>query len=120
KAPGSDDALAAERLLAEVFVQTGYYLSNGYRGEKNWARALLCLSIAAETRPASPYPWYNRAAIEALAGRPERALEDLDEAFARGFVDGAALSKDDDFASLRGTEAFQQRLAKLKPAPPAS
>jgi len=118
KAPGSDDALAADRLLAGVFVQTDFYLVRGYRDEKNWARALLCLAIAAEARPASPDPWYNRASIEALSGRPERAIDALNAAVARGFDDADALSRDDDFAALRGTDAFRRLIARIKPAGP--
>ncbi|HET7451926.1 MAG TPA: hypothetical protein VFL12_04250, partial [Thermoanaerobaculia bacterium] len=56
RSPGSEDALGAERLLSEIFVQTGYYLPRGYRQEKKWARAILCASIAAEARPDSPTP----------------------------------------------------------------
>ena len=120
KEPGSDAALGAERLLAEIFVQTGFYLTRGYRDEKDWTRALLCLSIAAQARPASPGPWYDRAAIEAIAGRPDRAIESLNEAVARGFDDAAELAGDADFATLRGTEGYRRLVARLKPPPPPS
>ena len=120
RSPGSEDALAAERLLSEIFVQAVFYLPRGYRAEKNWTRASLCVSIAADARPDSPWPPYELAAIHALAGRPDRALDELDRAAALGFRDGDALRQDADFASLRDRPRFRDLLARLKPAPPAA
>jgi predicted esterase len=116
--PPSEDALAADRLLAEIFVQTGFYLPRGYRGEKNYPRAILCVSVAAEARPDSPYPRYERAALEALSGQGERAIEDLEGAVSRGYADGDELARDDDFASLRGSERFRALVDRLKASPP--
>ena len=118
--PSSDDALAADRLLAEIFVQTGFYLPRGYRGEKNYARAILCVSVAAAARPASPYPWYERAALEALSGEKTAAIESLEAAVSRGYADAGELERDDDFASLRGSERFRAIVARLKSAPAPS
>ena len=116
--PSSEDALAADRLLAEIFVQTGFYLPRGYRGQKNYARAILCVSVAAAARPESPYPWYERAALEALSGERARALENLEGAVSRGYADATELEGDGDFASLRGSEGFRALVARLKSAPP--
>jgi predicted esterase len=118
--PPSEDALAADRLLAEVFVQTAFYLPRGYRGEKNYARAILCVSVAAEARPDSPYPLYERAALEALSGLGERAMEDLEGAVSRGYADGEELARDADFASLRGSDRFRALVGRLKASPPPS
>jgi hypothetical protein len=116
--PPSEDALAADRLLAGIFVQTGFYLPRGYRGEKNYARAILCVSVAAEARPDSPYPMYERAALEALSGLGERAMEDLEGAVSRGYADGEELARDADFASLRGSDRFRALVDRLKASPP--
>jgi len=118
--PGSEDALAADRILSEIFVQTGFYLARGYRAEKNYARAILCLSIAAEARPEDPDPWYDRAALEALAGHGGRAIEDLEAAVARGYADGDALARDEDFAAVRDSAGFRAIVARLKPPTPGS
>ncbi len=120
RSPGSEDALAAERLLSEIFVQTVVYLPRGYRGEKNWPRAILCASIAAQARPDSPWPPYEKAALEALAGRPERALEALDRAAALGYRDADELEKDPDFAAIRDLPRFRELVARLRAAPPAA
>jgi predicted esterase len=116
--PPSEDGLAADRLLSEIFVQTGFYLPRGYRGEKNYARAILCVSVAAEARPESPYPRYERAALEALSGQPERALDDLEAAVSRGYGDGEELGRDEDFAALRGSARFRALVGRLKASPP--
>jgi predicted esterase len=118
--PSSEDALAADRLLAEIFVQTGFYLPRGYRGQQNYARALLCVSVAAATRPDSPYPWYERAALEALSGEKSGAIESLEAAVSRGYADAAELERDDDFASLRNSVRFRTLVARLKSAPAPS
>jgi hypothetical protein len=115
--PPSEDALAADRLLAEIFVQTAFYLPRGYRGQKNYARAVLCVSVAAAVRPESPYPWYDRAALEALSGERARAIENLEGAVTRGYGDAAELERDEDFASLRGSERFRELVARLKSVP---
>ena len=120
RAPGSEDALGAERLLAEIFVQTVFYLPRGYRQEKNWARAILCASLAAEARPDSPAPHYEIAALEALSGRPDRAFAALDRAVALGYRDAGELDRDPDFASLRGDGRYRDLLARLRTAPVAS
>jgi predicted esterase len=119
RSPGSEEALGAERLLSEIFVQTVFYLPRGYRAEKNWDRAILCASIAGEARPDSPAPRYEIAALHALAGRPDRALDELERAAALGFRDGDALEKDPDFTALRGQPRFRGLVDRLKTAPAA-
>ena len=120
RAPGSEDALGAERLLSEVFVQTVFYLPRGYREEKNWARAILCASIAADARPASPYPHYELAALHALSGHIDRAFDELDRAAALGYGDAGELEHDPDFAPLHGSPRFRDLLARMKAAPAAA
>lgn len=115
--PDSEDALAADRLLAEIFVQTGFYLPRGYRGQKNYARAILCVSVAAAARPESPYPRYERAALEALSGQGARAIDDLEAAVSRGYGDADGLARDDDFAALRGTDRFRALVDRLRSGP---
>jgi predicted esterase len=119
RSPGSEEALGAERLLSEIFVQTVFYLPRGYRAEKNWNRAILCAGIAADARPDSPLPRYELAALHALSGRPDRALEELDRAAALGYRDAEALERDPDFAALRSSERFQRLLAKLRERTPS-
>jgi tetratricopeptide (TPR) repeat protein len=114
KKPGSDDALSAERLLSEVFVQTAFYLPRGYRQEKNYERAILCVSIASEVRPESSSVWYDLAALEALAGHPDKALDDLATAVARGYTDGDELARDADFASVRDSKRFRALLEGVR------
>ena len=87
---------------------------------RSYARAILCVSVAAEARPESPYPRYERAALEALSGQPERALDDLEAAVSRGYGDGEELGRDEDFAALRGSARFPGARRPLEgvPSPP--
>jgi len=117
RAPGSEDALGAERLLSEIFVQTVFYLPRGYRSERNWSRAIFCASIAADVRPESPYPRYELAALQALAGRPDRALDELEKAVALGFRDAQEIGSDRDFDSLRASSRFTGLVARIRAAP---
>jgi len=60
------------------------------------------------------------AAVEALSGHGSRAIEDLEQAAARGFSDAEDLDRDPDFASLRGTERYRVLLDRLRAARPAA
>lgn len=121
KDPGSEDSLSAERLLSEIYVQTSFYLARGYRDEKNYTRALLCLSVASEIRPKSPGAWYEMAALESIAGHPSKAIDALEAAATRGFADAEGLEHDADFDSLRGQDRYRALLARLRsPTPPPS
>lgn len=56
---------------------------------------------------------YNLACALALQGKTRAALEALDRAVAAGFLDAEHLSQDPDLASLRGTEGFNARIARM-------
>lgn len=116
--PGSEDSLAAERLLAEISAQAGFYLAEGFRTRGNFSRAILCLSVAAEAKPDRASTWYNLAALHALAGRPNKALENLRTAIEKGFRDADSLSKDSDFSSMSAGPEFRKIVEELKAAPP--
>ncbi|HET9253119.1 MAG TPA: hypothetical protein VFP58_13480 [Candidatus Eisenbacteria bacterium] len=56
--------------------------------------------------------YYNAACSRALAGERERAIEDLERAFATGFMqDRAAVLRDPDLATIRDDPRFQKLLA---------
>ena len=85
------------------------------RERKRYDREVFVLSIAAEIIPRTPTVWYNRAAAYARKGDRKRALADLRQAVDKGWKDGAALQKDDDFAALRQDPEYQRLLATLEP-----
>jgi len=112
--PVSEESLATSRLLGEISVQTSFSLAEGYRKEKDRSREILCLSIAAEARPESPYSWYNRAAAYAAGGEREKALDDLSTAVSRGFAQADALESDPDFETLRSDRRYRELLAAIR------
>jgi len=57
---------------------------------------------------------YNLACALALHGKSQEALTALDHAIDLGFLDTEHLGVDSDFASLRDSEAFKMRLARMK------
>ena len=57
---------------------------------------------------------YNLACALALRGKPQEALAALDRAIDSGFLDTEHVVLDPDLASLRDSEGFKQRLARMK------
>lgn len=56
--------------------------------------------------------FYNAACSRALAGERDRAIEDLEKAFATGFIqDRSAVLQDPDLASVRDDSRFQRLVA---------
>jgi tetratricopeptide (TPR) repeat protein len=66
--------------------------------------------------PDHPIVHYNLGCSLALLGRREAALEAIEEAVARGFDDLGVMLNDEDLASLRDEERFQQLAASLEQA----
>lgn len=56
---------------------------------------------------------YNLSCALALQGKTQEALAALDQSIAAGFLDTEHVTQDPDLASLRDTDAFKQRLAKM-------
>ncbi|HEY2796630.1 MAG TPA: hypothetical protein VGK26_01960 [Thermoanaerobaculia bacterium] len=110
-----DERLSAQRLLANLRVQTAFYLPRRLLEAGDWARAVLMLSVAAEIDPDAPSVYYDRAAAHARGGESGPALADLQRAVDRGFRRFDALEADPDFARLRETTAFREWLTAAKP-----
>lgn len=56
---------------------------------------------------------YNLACIEALSGRPQEAVAELERAFAVGFTDVAWMDEDGDLSSLRERDDFRELRARM-------
>ena len=57
---------------------------------------------------------YNLACALALQGKREEALDALDQAITLGFLDFEHVAQDPDFAALHGTEAFDERITRMR------
>jgi tetratricopeptide (TPR) repeat protein len=115
-----DERLSAQRILANLRVQTSYYLPNHYLDTGDFGRALLMLSVAEAIDPNSPRVSYNRAAAHARAGQSAAALADLQRAVDEGFRAFDALETDPDFSRLRESDAYRKWIAQARQGKDAS
>lgn len=114
--PIVETALAARRLLAELDVQTGFYLPMQAMEEREDNRAGYYLDIAREINAADPHAWYLRARLLAKASRPDAALSALATGVDRGFRTLDALQRDRAFDPLRGRDEFRRLVERVRSA----
>jgi predicted esterase len=109
-----EGTLAARRVLAELQVQTGFYLPMQAiaRGQDDRARYYLYLAEA--IAPAEPYPWFLRARIAARGGAIPEAIASLRTAVERGFRSLDPLEHDAAFESLRERKDFQELVDRVR------
>jgi predicted esterase len=105
--PSPEERLSAERILANLRAQTGFYLPQQMLEKRELARARMLYSVAGEIDPDNPNVDYNLAAAAARFGDASQACKDLDRAVARGFRRFELLEKDSDFDPIRATPAFR-------------
>jgi tetratricopeptide (TPR) repeat protein len=118
-ADAPEDRLSAERILSNLRVQTSYYLPEQFLDDKDYSRARLVLSVAAEIDPEDPIAYYNLASAHARSGEMARALKDLQRSVDKGFRRFDLLDTDPDFDSLRTEPAFRKWLAAARARVPA-
>ena len=115
-----EERLSAERLLANLRVETGFYLPEEMLARGDAAHARLMLGVAVEIDPDEPRVYYNLASAEARTGQTRRALRELDRAVAKGFRRFDRLDEDPDFARLRDDPEFRAWLAAARARFPAA
>ncbi len=106
-----EERLSAERLLANLRVQTSFYLPEELLAKKDWAHARLALAVAAEIDPDDPRVYYNLASADARSGQGKRARRELERAVEKGFRRFELLDEDPDFAALRTDPDFRKWVA---------
>jgi predicted esterase len=112
RAASSDESerLSAERILANLRAQTGFYLPERFLERGDLARARLVLGVAAAINPGNPVGDYNLACASARSGDVPLALKDLDRAVQKGFHDFQMIDTDPDFEKIRADPRFQKWL----------
>ncbi|HXU31440.1 MAG TPA: tetratricopeptide repeat protein [Thermoanaerobaculia bacterium] len=115
KAAGTDraESLSAERLLAQVGVQTGFYLPRALIEKKDWARAALFLDVATTIEPKDAEAWYMLAQARAQGGNHKRAIEALAQVVSLGFADRAAIEGDPLLAPLRNDPGYRAAIEAI-------
>ena len=108
-ASGRDQAMAldAKRILAELDVQTGFYLPQESMQEQDDARAGFYLDLAKAINPEDPFAWFLRARVSARADQATETMENLARAVKLGFRTLDALETDHVFDSLRTRADFR-------------
>jgi tetratricopeptide (TPR) repeat protein len=108
--PDENERLSAERILANLRAQTGFYLPESFLGRGDLARARLVLGVAASIDPQNPSGDYNLACASARSGDVPLALKDLDRAVGKGFKNFQMIETDPDFEKIRADPRFQKWL----------
>jgi hypothetical protein len=80
--------------------------------QKKWDEAEAVLEEALSLAPGNPLNLYNLACVRARLGRPDAAMESLEQAAGGGFTDFALIARDPDLDPLRGLPRFKSLLAK--------
>jgi predicted esterase len=109
-----EEKLSAERLLANLRVETSFYLPEELAGRGDAAHARLMLAVAAQIDPDDPGIDYNLASVDARSGQKARARRDLERAVEKGFRRFDRLEEDPDFAALRADPDFRSWLAATR------
>lgn len=112
----TEEALDARRVLAELDVQTGFYLPVEAMTRGDDERAKFYLGLAEAVNPDDSYAWYLRAAVGARLRQTDRALAALNRAVALGFRTLDALEHDASFNHLRRNPEFLRVLDGLREA----
>jgi predicted esterase len=120
RASGKDDpedALAAQRLLQNVFTYTSFYEFRRYMDEKRYDRALAVLAIAGEVEPDSAQICLNEARAHAQLGHRKKGLAALSCVVDSGLVTTEFIEGDDLLAPLRKGDEYAEIMKELAPSP---
>jgi predicted esterase len=111
-----EERLSADRILANLRAQTGFYLPDDMFVRRDTARGRALLLVRAEIDPDNPLVYYNVAAYSARSGDADRAIKDLEVAVGRGFTRFELIDEDTDFDPIRDDPTFRKWLAAARPA----
>ncbi len=78
----------------------------------DFPEAIKLFTSASKKRPDDATVAYNLACALSLGNHPERAVTELERSVALGFSDSALIRRDEDFANIRGSEAFDRAVAR--------
>lgn len=82
--------------------------------QKKYAEAETICARAQQVAPFFPLTSYNLACFQALQGKKEEALANLEKAIAAGFANAPHMLKDEELAELREDPKFKELVEKSK------
>lgn len=112
--PDTNERLSAERILANLRAQAGFYMPETFLERGDLTRARVALGVAAAIDPQNPAGDYNLACASARSGDVPLALKDLDRAVGKGFRNFEAIDTDPDFDKVRADPRFQKWLQEAR------
>jgi predicted esterase len=115
KGKASGEGRMLQRILEGIYAQTSFYLPQFLFERKNFASALVSLTIASEIHPEVPGIWYRMAIAHVQEGEKQKALDNLKIAIDRGLKNRKWIEEEKFFDPIRNDPAFQQLLASLPP-----
>ncbi len=111
-----DRSIVAQRQLQRVMVG-GFEDAALYLQQKDYARAVASLELAALARPESAGIQFYLARAQALNQEKAKALKTLVKAVDLGFANADQIEKEPAFDSLRGDPLYAESLAKIRARP---
>ncbi len=115
-ARGGYQAVMAQRVLETIFTNTSFYLMRDFFQAGDYRAGATVLEVAVGIHPERRDLWYNLACARARSGRPEPAIDALEQAIERGFVHQSHIERDADLKSLRGRARYRQLIDGLESA----
>jgi len=88
------------------------------RALDQYERAQEEMEISVEDGAIGAIDYFHRSRIYAARGETQKALNDLERAFARGFRDFAGIDACPEFESLRSDPRFKKLIAQRAPEAP--
>jgi tetratricopeptide (TPR) repeat protein len=110
----TEEGLAARRMLAEVLVQTSFYVPTELQKRGDNRTAATVLEVAAQIKPDSPNIWYNLGCAYARMHDLSRALDNLERSVQTGFRNADWMEADEDLRLLRSEPRFKKLIAGIR------
>ena len=101
---------AAEQRLKRIRILT-LRVDELYKA-RQYAEAAALLHELVQVVPGDSRNWYNLACLLSLSGQTDAALQTLETAVDKGYVDIRHMERDEDLAALRGKAAFRRILER--------
>jgi len=102
----------AKRLLNDLSLKT-YKKGRDYK-ENNLKKSILFFEISSEANKENPYLYYSLACFYSLNKNKEKALENLEKSFEKGFDNFEHLKQDKQLDFIRNDDRFKEIIKKYQ------
>ena len=109
----SDEGLAAQRCLNNLYTVLSFYLPQGDLPQGRYAQVATSYELSLMIRDDNAVVWYNLACVRALLGQKSTAVEALAKSLEHGFNRYELLETDTDLDPLRKRDDFKALMATV-------